>query len=223
MLARPAATTAYTIEAAAGQGRTVTLDDGTRIKLNGGARVSLDHAAPRVATLDRGEALFTVHHDATDPFRVTAAGRTIEDVGTVFDVVAHDRGVRVAVAEGSVAFHAGDAAADGDRIVLTPGMALRSDRAGEAVLSRVDPAAIGGWQHGHLDFDDARLADVAEELRWSTGAAIRVAPALADTRFSGVLRSDRGAEDAARSLAALSGAHLIRTASGWTLEGGGAG
>ena len=222
-LIRPAAGDPYSIEAPAGQSRTVMLDDGTRIQLNGGARLSLDHTAPRVAMLERGEALFSVHHNAATPFRVEAGGQTIEDVGTVFDLVAHDRGLRVAVAEGSVAFHAGDGNASGDRIVLKPGMALRSDRAGEAVLSRVDPAAVGGWHRGHLDFDNARLTDVAEELGWSTGATIRVDPALAERRFSGVLRSDRGADDAVRSLAALSGTRPVRTASGWTLDGGGAG
>jgi transmembrane sensor len=214
---RLAASDPYVVVAPAGGSRSVTLPDGTQVALNDGARLRLDHARPRLAVLESGEALFRVRHNAADPFRVEAAGRVIEDVGTVFDVSTRGAALRVAVAEGSVAFRSG-----GDHILLKPGMAISTVSGDEAEMHHVDPATVGGWRTGHVDFDDVRLTDVAEQLRLSNGVALSVSPDLADRRFSGVLRSDRGASEMVRSLAELSGTRAVAAGSGWSLEKDGA-
>lgn len=210
---RPPASAPYLITAPAEGGRSVTLADGTQIALNAGARLRLDRGQPRLAVLESGEALFHVRHDAAHPFRVEAAGRTIEDVGTVFDVATRGHSLRVAVAEGAVAFQSRT-----DHILLKPGMAIRAGDGEEVEMRHVDPAGVGGWRAGHVDFDDMRLADVVEQLRLSNGVAITVAPDVAEQRFSGVLRSDHGEDAMIASLAQLSGTRAARVGGGWTLE-----
>ncbi len=50
----------------------------------------------------RGEALFTVVHEANRPFEVVAGGERIRDLGTRFNVYAEPGRVVVAVLEGQV-------------------------------------------------------------------------------------------------------------------------
>jgi transmembrane sensor len=76
----------YAVETAAGAMRTVTLADGSTVALGGATRVMLDRDDPRVATLDRGQAMFVVRHDDSDPFEVSVGGARLVDVGTAFDV-----------------------------------------------------------------------------------------------------------------------------------------
>ncbi|MFD2500350.1 FecR family protein [Rhizorhabdus histidinilytica] len=95
----------YQIETAPGMRRTVTLDDGSRIALNGGTRITLDRKDARHATLDRGEALFDVVHDEKAPFKVLVGDATLVDVGTSFNVVRDGRVTAVQVAEGAVVYN----------------------------------------------------------------------------------------------------------------------
>ena len=71
-----------------------TLADGSRIDLNGATRIVLDRDNARFATLERGEALFTVVHDEARPFEVEAGDARLLDLGTVFNVVARARRAR---------------------------------------------------------------------------------------------------------------------------------
>lgn len=219
-LHHPSAPDRYRIESPASASRAITLADGSRIALNRGGRLLLDRADPRRVVLEQGEAMFQVRHDASSPFRVEVAGRTIEDVGTAFNVVADGARIEVAVAQGAVLYQPA-----GERVMLTPGMALRSPSPGAVELRRVAAASVGGWTSGRLEFDDVSIAEIARALGRSLGTPLRVAPSLGQRRISCVLRSDRGAEMAIRSLAALAGATATRQGDGWLLstDGGGAG
>jgi transmembrane sensor len=216
---RPSHDGRYVIESPADAARTVALADGTQVQLNRGARLMLDRNDPRLAVLERGEAMFRVHHDAAAPFQVEAGGRVIQDVGTVFNVVATGQRVDVSVAEGSVLYQPGR-----DKILLKPGMALSSPTPGEARVQQIATSAVGGWTRGRLEFSDAPLGDVADALGRSLGVTVRLAPALEGHRFSGTLRSDRSPADAIHTLAALSGSVATRRGGDWllTAESGGA-
>ena len=96
----------YTIQTKPGQRQDIALVDGTRIELNGATRIVLDHANPRVATLESGEATFHVRHDPRDPFTVHSGALAIQDMGTVFNVEREGARLDVQVAEGSVMFPA---------------------------------------------------------------------------------------------------------------------
>lgn len=203
----------YTVETAPGEQRTVTLGDGTEVALNGGTRLLLDRAQPRFATLEQGEAVFTVVHHADQPFEVRSGGVTLRDVGTVFNVARTGPHLRVAVAEGSVLYQP-----DREAVSLTKGMALAM-REGEdrVTVSRIDSEAVGGWAEGHLDFENAPLPVVAEDVSRSTGVKLAVAPEMAGQNFTGTLRTDRPSDEVMRSLAAMAGGELRRDGPGWTM------
>jgi transmembrane sensor len=153
-----------------GERRSIQLGDSTEVILGVASR--LDVAAgyggkARELTLE-GEALFRVRHDASRPFRVTAAGALTEDLGTEFTIRAYGPTdtVRVVVTEGSVALRAAGAATGGATIragesgILAPGGLA-------AVTPTPNGEAATAWTRGELAFRDAPLARVAEELgRW---------------------------------------------------------
>lgn len=216
VLAYPAyrvAVPTYSIETALGEQRSVTLDDGTVIDLNGGTRLMLDRSNPRLAMLDRGEARFSVVHDAKRPFTVVSGQATIEDVGTVFNVAREAQQTEVSVAEGAVRYNPAREA-----MLLKPGQVLRDPGSGaKPVVGPIDPAVVGGWRQGRLDFAGAAMADVAPDLARLLGAPVVVDPAIADRRFTGTVLIDRSDPGAMDKVAALMGVSAHRTAKGWRL------
>jgi transmembrane sensor len=127
----------YAVETAAGAMRTIALADGSTITLGGATRVTLDRHDLRVATLDHGQALFQVHHDARDPFEVMVGGQRLVDIGTTFDVKRSARQTQVAVSEGTVEFEGESAPI---RLVAGQGLVARDGVA--PVARRVDIAAV---------------------------------------------------------------------------------
>jgi transmembrane sensor len=86
-----------------GEIRTVTLDDGSTVWLNGDSRLRVDFTAPtRRVVLERGEAFFKVAHDTSRPFVVDAESQRITVTGTQFDVRRAPESVEVSVTEGHV-------------------------------------------------------------------------------------------------------------------------
>lgn len=205
----------YAVETAAGASRTVTLADGSRIALNGGTRLMLDRHDARVATLERGEALFRVVHDGAHPFRVTVGQDEIVDVGTVFAVARDGGATTVSVSEGAVMWNP-----DAEAVRLDPGRRLRSaDGEGQAVVGTVPLQAVGGFTRGRLVYDGVQLGEVAADLSRALGVRITVAPALAARPFRGTVMLDGLRDDPAR-IGALLGLAMRRQAEGgWLLTG----
>jgi transmembrane sensor len=169
----------YAVETAAGSVRTVRLADGSTIAMGGSTRLMLDRNDPRVATLERGEAMFVVRHDASDPFEVSVGGARLVDVGTAFDVK-HARGeTRVAVSEGAVDYNPGR---DDIRLVKGQGLLVRD---GEATVTTVDVTSVGSWRDSVLAYEGATLAEVADDLSRALGVDLRADPGVAKRPFSG--------------------------------------
>jgi transmembrane sensor len=199
---------------AAGEHRTVELADGSRIVLNGGTRLTFDPARPREIAMAQGEALFEVHHDQAHPFVVTTKdGTRLVDVGTVFNVVKRGAALDVAVAEGAVDYRGGGAV-----IRLAAGdMLTRASATAAPVKRSVDPGAVGGWRTGLLQFTDAPLRTVAEDLARNLGRPVAIDEALASRRFSGTIVVD-GAPDAVMArVAPLLGVRIERDGAGWRI------
>lgn len=201
---------AYLVQTGAGEHRTITLD-GSTIALNGESKLRLDRADGRVATLEQGEALFTVRHDPAHPFAVRAGGATFQDVGTVFDVVAMPGSTQVAVGEGAVLYDPGGAA-----VRLDGGRSMRI-AANAATVQAVDTAAVGGWRTGMLLYRDALLTDVASDVARSVGEPIVVDPALSRQRFSGVVKIDADRARMFRRMAAVMGVDIRHDPKGWRM------
>ena len=204
---------AYSVETGAGEHRTIALEDGTRIELNGGTRVMLDKDRPRFAELEHGEALFRVVHDEAHPFEVEAGGALLRDLGTVFNVVASDRMLDVAVSEGAVLFDP-----DGERKNLSPGMALIKAKGAPALVSKVDNDAVGAWRQGRLVYSGAPVSRIATDLSRNLGIAVTAAADAGSRPFSGVIMLDGADEEVLSRAAALLGLKADRSGDGWILK-----
>lgn len=207
----------YEVTTAPGEHRVIALDAGTRLELNGSTRITLDRANPRFVALHAGEELFHVRHDAARPFTLDMDGREVVDLGTVFDVVRDVGGVRLAVAEGKVAYRPA-----GQSVTLGAGQAL-SDAQGEGTI-RVTPAApgsVGGWRSGHLVYAGAPLSQVAGDLARTLGLRVTVAPGLADRLVSGTIALNGKGPEEARRIGAVLDVAVVTEPDGWTLRASG--
>jgi len=150
----------HTYVAEKGEHQTVTLADGSRIELNTESEVRVHfNRWQRSVEIIKGEAFFTVNHDAERPFEVRAGSGRIRDIGTAFEVYIKPEHVIVAVQEGIV-----EVQASGKR-ELTAGQQLAFSNSGEfQALQAQDVAGLTAWRQGNLVFRDRRLDDVLAEV-----------------------------------------------------------
>jgi transmembrane sensor len=204
----------YSVTTRPGETRTIALDDGTTVYLNGGTTMRFDRKDARFAALDGGEAAFTVRHDTASPFRVTVGDDVFEDAGTVFNIVHSGDATRIGVSEGKVIYNPA-----ADAIALPAGRGLTEDGNGLRVMD-VAPSSVASWRQGQLIYANAPVSQVAQDAARSLGIAIRYTPQAAAMRFTGTIRLDR---DPARFFAQagpLMGVDAVRQQDGWLLEGG---
>lgn len=177
----PTAPATYAIETAPGERNNVTLDDGTRIELNGDTKLLLHKGDNRFAALDRGEATFTVVHDTHNPFTVHVGEDQVQDVGTVFNIVRGTNGLETTVASGAVLFNP-----DREAVQVVAGHRLRTS-AGSMSLTAVAPSEVASWRANKLIYKDAPLDQVAADLSRNLGTPVHIMPDVATRRFSGVI------------------------------------
>jgi transmembrane sensor len=178
-------TTVYA--ARVGERALVELDDGTQISLAPSSLLRYSRLASgkgaREIHLD-GEAVFTVTHDATRPFRVHAGGIVTVDVGTRFGVRAYEHEpLRVAVSEGEVAMAGEDSLSSADPSVATlpnPAYLGRGDVAtrvdGRIVVSKSQQVdALLAWASGRFVFTHAEFGALRGDFERWYGFRIHVA------------------------------------------------
>ena len=168
---------------ARGEQKTVQLADGSLLKLNtqSEARVRFDEQAREIEL--KGEALFTVAHDARRPFVVHVGEATVRAIGTQFNVYEQENGVRVAVLEGRVRLSSD---ALGKSFDLGAGEEARVIDGVPRKEVKPDVKAATAWRDRTLVFERARLAEVAHEFNRYNTMQFRVDPALDDShRLSG--------------------------------------
>ena len=202
------------IETLAGEHRTVTLADGSKIEINGASVIEIDADRPRFARLEAGEAMFHVVHRDNDPFVVETGGAKIVDLGTAFNVVRRDRQTSVAVSEGIVLYNPDR---DNVRLVAGKGIEARDGDRNPPVVQDVDVANVGGWRSGLLVYNGTPLAVVAEDLKRTAGMQVRIAPEATDLSLRGALIIDKNRDRTIADLAALSGTKVARQGDGWIL------
>jgi transmembrane sensor len=201
------------IVTAPGEHRTIAMEDGSRIVVNGDSSLSYDPDEPRFVSLDRGEALFDVRHDDTNPFVVQAGATRLVDAGTVFNVVSDAGALEVAVAEGAVIYNP-----EREKIRLNPGdVLMRPGPDAPVDVRRIDVTGIGGWREGILQFQDTPLSAIARDLARAVGRPIRLADGAARIRYTGTLAVGGSAEEVRVQIAPLLGVTIIEDADGWVM------
>jgi transmembrane sensor len=171
-----------TYRTALGEHATIALPDGSSLELNSDSAARVDFSkSARVIRLERGEAFFSVAHDAQRPFWVIGGGSWVRAVGTAFDVNLRTADVVVTVSEGTVNVGAADAAAGGTSAdvvlarattaVVTAGQQadLRQTEVATRRLSAGEAALAVAWREATLYFENRPLREVINTLnRYST-------------------------------------------------------
>jgi len=178
----------------------IALQDGSTALLNTDSQIRVrftDHR--RQILLERGEALFTVAHDVTRPFDVSAEDTVVRAVGTAFSVRIRDqKQVDVIVTEGRVAIDPPDDSRNSQlpESVALPTLSTLS--AGETVsvsahrvqrktkIADDDLTKKLAWTQGRIWFDRATLAEaVAEFNRYNRRQLVIDDPSIAGLHIGG--------------------------------------
>jgi transmembrane sensor len=202
--------------------RQQTLDDGSLVELNRGARIAvMFSSAERRVRLERGEALFTVTKNQARPFVVEAAGVTVRAVGTAFNVRLGAGEVDVLVTEGQVQLDRPAAPLpmlsllDAGQRVAVPFVGAP---AAVAAITREEIDRALAWQPRLLEFASTPLIDVAAEFNRRNRMQLVVADeTLRALPIGASFRSDN-LEGFVRLLEASFGVKAERTAETITLR-----
>jgi transmembrane sensor len=177
---------------APGELRTITLADGTRIRLNAASQisVSLGRDARRVQMAD-AEAVFDVTHDPARPFLINVGDQQVRVVGTQFNLRHRDGRVALTVSRGVVEVRPADAPGAAPTRVAMGQSLTHHDGQRVETLAPAEPDAAFAWTKGQLIYRDRPLSEVAGDLSRRFGSPVRVADAsTAAMRFTGVLVTD---------------------------------
>ena len=173
-----------------GQTSTITLYDGTVVRLNSGSRLvcdSYNSKTERRVSLE-GEGYFKVIHDPNVPFYVDVKKMTIKVYGTEFNVLAYedDDYSETILVEGKV----GVFLPDGEEYILKPNEMLRLDESGKVITKKVNARDHISWIKGSYAFKDAKLSDIAKHLERIFGVRVVIdSPELKEERYTGKINS----------------------------------
>jgi len=207
---RPVGPSTYTVATAAGERKSIRLEDGSRIDVNGDTRLILDRQNARYARLEAGEANFSIVHNSRKGFVVQTGGATLMDAGTAFNVTRIGRVTEVAVSEGLVIYNP-----KSEKLPLVPGRMIHVRDGQRPVLGEVDPHSVASWREGKLIYDGAPFAKVATDLSRNLGVAISVSPELAKRPISAVIQLNGNDSEAIEDIGALLGVEAVRAGLGW--------
>lgn len=190
-----------------GEQYTVTLSDGSVVKLNAMSKIRVRFAdSVRHVDLLRGQAFFQVAHDTARPFWVWADNTKVRAVGTQFDVYRKSANTTVSVLEGTVAIvpdvpvhtaanassstSATSAAPKTRELLATAGEQLIVDQRIAFKPATPDVAAATAWMQGQLIFRGTALRDVAAEFnRYNLRQLVIADQKLGDLKISGIFSS----------------------------------
>lgn len=179
-----------------GEQRSIALEDGSVIRLNGRSRIHTHFDAHfRVVELLEGEAIFKVAKDHSRPFLVRTRRSEIRAVGTQFNVKTQAQGTVVTVLEGRVRVNDLPRGAIGSGpdimrppVELVPGQQLIIEAQRPPVrVTLPNPRTAISWTERRLVFDAVTVADAAAEFARYSSKVIRIEDAdLAQRRITAV-------------------------------------
>jgi transmembrane sensor len=183
-----------------GEQLTRRLADGSLMQLNSDTEVIVAYDSnARDLSVERGQVVFEVVHDASRPFHVYAGSAEIVDIGTRFDVYVQSESARVTVLEGQVSVkkqpmlgiatgkHTGP-----PELLLGAGQQVRIDNGAlPEAAAHVDAQRATAWTRHQIDFEHQPLGDVVAEFNRYNRTPIEVGtPELRTLEISGVFAQD---------------------------------
>lgn len=169
-----------TISTNVGRQWQLTLPDGTKVWLNAASsiRYPLSFVGNERKVEITGEAYFEVVHNSRQPFRVsinTPSGnkRTIEDVGTAFNVNAYsdEPAIKTTLLEGSVRVYTDymPSSLSHKSILLKPGQqaVVFSKSTNAKILDNIDTDEATAWKDGLFKFSEDNVETIMRQIgRW---------------------------------------------------------
>lgn len=184
-----------TVSTPRGQRTNLTLQDGTRVCLNGGSTIIyptiFDSQSRRVRLT--GEAMFDVSSDKEHPFYVETYAATVKVTGTNFDVLADSgRGVfSTALFRGNVSLQVNDGSYS-----MTPGQTAILSGGKLTVTEDTDEDDFL-WTEGVIAVNDSSFRRIAEKVESAFGVKIRCQAKLEpQIRLRGKIRISDGLDHA---------------------------
>lgn len=176
------------IRTGVGERSSVTLPDGTEVRLNAKTTVRYDCSMPhdeRRVQVD-GEAYFNVAKDAEHPFVVSADGVEVACLGTAFNIrnYGEERNISVLLTEGKVRVSAGDA-----DLTMEPNSRVVFDKGSRSMSKQlVNPDNYLCWLNNEIRYNDHTMEEIAAELARNYNIRIVItSDRLREERFTGYL------------------------------------
>ncbi len=201
------------IKGAPGALQPIALADGSAIRLNGQSQVRVDLGAQERLLRLKGEGFFDVAPDKSRPFSVEVDGVRVTAVGTRFNVdqrqTPDGKAVEVVVFEGVVKVRSGRGMTmmvqAGQKATVTGGVVERT--------SLIRPEAemdVPSWAKGWLEFNEASMASVVEDLERATGVKVKLVGAPVERALISGRFSAEQPENALAAMVRLHGFKLTR-------------
>ena len=187
-LAKPMGLTELTADIRTGTGerRTVTLDDDSELLLNAQSAADIQFSPQRrLVRLREGELLAKVASDRRRPFLIQTDQARLCAYGNRFLVREREGQGQVVALNGAVEIDN----RHGERLQLAAGHEVHYDRNGFGPIETSSSGATA-WVDGFLQVRDRPLAEVIEALRPYHNGVLRLDPAVAELRVSGLYRLD---------------------------------
>jgi len=175
---------------ATGEQRTVTLDDGSMVRLAPGSALRVSYARDsRNVELLSGEAYFEVRRDPARPFNVRSDNAAVTVLGTGFDVRQGDSGTDVAVKHGRVRVASADAMHGS--VILGAGQWAHMSHSGQIASGSGSAELVGAWTDRRITAVDRPLSEVLADLRrYHRGAIILTSSKLGRSSVTGTFEAD---------------------------------
>ncbi|MCW2100031.1 UNVERIFIED_ORG: FecR family protein [Pseudomonas psychrophila] len=167
--------------------RTVSLPDGSELFLNAKSAVDLDFSGPhRIVRLLDGELRVKVAFNPATPFQLVTPQALIHVLGSDLTVREREGQGLVVALKGALQI-----ARQGlETLQLQTGHEVSYDRYGFSPV-RLMSLGAAAWVDGLLEVRDVPLAQIIEALRPYRGGVLRIDPAVAELRVSGMFRLDK--------------------------------
>lgn len=166
-----------------GRETSAILPDGSTVWVNAGSSVRYPlkfSGGERLVTM-RGEASFSVVHDAKRPFRVQVKDQLVEDIGTEFNINAYDdeAAVVTTLVEGTASVSSGR-----NKMVVHAGSEARQT-AGQLTVVKADVEKAIAWRKGTFRFTHATIPEMMRQLSRWYDVEVAYEGAIPDETFTG--------------------------------------
>ena len=167
----------------------VTLSDGSVVTLNKNSSFEYpeEFGAEERKVVLKGEAFFSVAHNAEKPFIVAAEKTEIKVLGTEFNLYSKADSVSVYLESGKIQFSEG-----AQKLILAPGeSAAYSPKAEEIESTSGETLNPTFWKSKKLNYNSVSLAQVVQELSMVYGKNIVLAsPEIGKCEFTSTFKNE---------------------------------